>query len=76
MAHIIIKYEEVPKLITKLYRAINRPKLCIIDKKERADYILISVKQEKLRSVVKLCHKHEHHRRIKKIRKAAKIFEK
>ncbi|MEM4714333.1 MAG: hypothetical protein QXQ79_02220 [Candidatus Nanoarchaeia archaeon] len=65
MGYVIIKYEEAPNLITKLYRTLNRPRICAIDKKERADYIIISVKSEQIRGVTKLCHKHEHHRRIK-----------
>ncbi|MGC9058530.1 MAG: hypothetical protein ACP5IJ_01740 [Candidatus Nanoarchaeia archaeon] len=68
MAHIVIKIEEVPKLINKLYRAINRPRICAIDKKQRADFVLISVSQEKINGVAKLCRAHEHRRRLKTIK--------
>jgi hypothetical protein len=71
MAHIVVKIEEVPKLITKLYRAINRDLVCVIDKKRKAEYVLISVSNEKVNGVAKLCHQHEHARRLALAKKLA-----
>ena len=63
MGHIVIKHEEVPKLITKLYKLINLPRKCVVDKEKKADYVVINTSKEKVISIHKLCHEHEHKRR-------------
>jgi len=63
MGHVVITYEEVPKLITKLYKAINMPRKCVVDKERKAEYIVINTSKEKVISINKLCREHEHKRR-------------
>ncbi len=70
MSHIVVEHEEVPKLITLLYRAINLPRKCVVDKEKKADYIIINTSKEKVISVNKLCREHEHKRRKMLWRKA------
>lgn len=64
MPTIVLDHKEVSKLINKLYKAINTPMLCVIDKKRPAEFIVVSTKEEKFVSIHKLCREHEIKRRL------------
>ncbi|MFH0868686.1 MAG: hypothetical protein V1839_00490 [archaeon] len=64
MAHIVIEKKDVPDLIKKLYRLVNLPDTCIVDKKNKAEYVIINTSKEKVISIHKLCRAHEHKRRL------------
>jgi len=64
MAHIVIAEKEVPGLIKKLYRAVNLPEVCVVDGKNKSEFIIINTNKEKVISIHKLCRHHEHKRRL------------
>jgi len=61
--HIVIKKQDVPDLIKKLYRLVNLPDVCVVDKTQKAEYVIINTSKEKVISIHKLCKNHEHKRR-------------
>lgn len=63
MGHIVIEQKEVPNLIKKLYRLINLPDKCVVDKKRKSEFVIINTSKEKVISIHKLCRLHEHKRR-------------
>ena len=69
MPSIVLKHKEVPNLITKLYKAVNTPERCVVDKLKPADFVVVNTKNEKLVSIHKLCRRHEIKRRLLQRRK-------
>lgn len=61
--HIVMKLKDVPELIKKLYRLVNLPDTCVVDKHQKAEYVVINTSKEKVISIHKLCRAHEHKRR-------------
>jgi len=63
MGHIVLQEKEVPNLIRKLYKLVNLPELCFIDKKQKSEFVVINTSREKVISLHKLCRNHERKRR-------------
>ena len=63
MAHIVLKEKDVPELIRKLYKLVNKPDVCCVDKTQKSEYVIIHTNKEKVISIHKLCRNHEHTRR-------------
>ncbi len=70
MASIVFYEKELPNLVKKLYKLVNMPEKCFIDRKERSEFIIINTSKEKIISMHKLCRHHEQKRRKVLWRKA------
>ena len=73
MGHIVVKLKDVPELIKKLYKLVNLPDTCVVDKTRKAEFVVINTSKEKVISIHKLCRGHEHKRRQILWRKARHV---
>jgi len=63
MASIVFYEKELPNLVKKLYKLVNMPDRCFVDKKEKSEFVIINTSKEKVISIHKLCRHHELKRR-------------